>query len=106
MKMAKQKDPRFFLLQTVPGVTDKVITGSRLPTTRQVLLSFLAHKEDLAKNGVSGILRTAANETATQVVQFYQKARVPMITTTRWQMKFSNFILNSKTSENSKERPR
>ena len=63
--MSKLRDPRFFLLDTK---FQKQIQGSRLPTTRQVLLCFLSH--------ASKKKRDAANDTVKAVLPLYQKARI------------------------------
>ena len=68
---SKSKGPRQLLLGTAVTDDDKVITGSRLPTSRQVLLCLLAHHAD---NTVT--LREAANIPADTVRTFYEKARV------------------------------
>lgn len=68
------KHPRFFLLDTTPTIDDKVITGSRLPTARQVLLCFLAYHDDPGCTK-----REAANSTVQKVLVFYNKARIPTI---------------------------
>lgn len=80
--MARYKDPRYFLLETTPAAKDKIITGCRLPTRRQVLLCFIAHKEELRKNDTTNskkVLRDAANATTTLVLPFYEKARIPSL---------------------------
>ena len=74
MAVPRDKDPRYFLFGTSASLTDKEITGSRLPTVKQVVLSFLVHHaED------NSTLRDAANATVQKVVPFYCKARIPMI---------------------------
>ena len=81
-EMAISKDPRYFLLDTIPTNDDKIITGCKLPTRKQVLLSFIAHKEDLReKDGTNSkkVLRDAANETAALVLIFYEKACIPIL---------------------------
>ena len=79
--MSKSKDPRYFLLQTMPTEDDRTITGCRLPTTRQVLLCFLAYHD--SKNNKSTI-RDAANAAVDAVLPFYERARVPHINS--WKM--------------------
>ena len=71
-------DPRYLLLGTTPSDTDKEITGTRLPTSQQVLLCFLAHHADRDVT-----IRTAANLTSDQVLPFYHKARIPVIAATK-----------------------
>ena len=82
MASAKKKDPRYFLLDTVPTAQDKIISGCRLPTRKQVLLCFIAHKEDLWKNDSkkeNKVMRGAANETMQLVSSFYEKANIPTL---------------------------
>ena len=74
--MSRVNNPQYILLDTTPCELDKNITGSRLPTCHQVLLCFLAHCTDDDKN-----LRGAAKKTITKVIPFYERARVPHITT-------------------------
>ena len=69
--MSKSKDPRYFLLDTVPTDDDKVMTGARLPTARQVLLCFLAHH-----SSEGNTRRQAANLTVQTVLPFYERARI------------------------------
>lgn len=68
--MSKVKDPRYFLLNGVPAESDKYITGSRLPTCKQVLFCYLAHH-------ATKTYRESANETVQSVIHFYQRARIP-----------------------------
>ena len=71
--MSRNSDPRYFLLGSTPGEVDKTIAGSRLPTVRQVLFNFLAFHTNDSKLTV----REAANITVSNVIPFYEKARVP-----------------------------
>ena len=68
--MLKFKDPRYFLLEKVLTEDDKFITGSRLPTYKQVLFYYLAH-------ATTQKAREAANATVQPVLEFYEKARIP-----------------------------
>ena len=70
--MAKSKDPRYFILETISIESDKDIQGSRLPTARQVLLCFLAHFTSKSK-------RDAANKTVKSILPFYNWARIQTI---------------------------
>ena len=63
---------RYRLLGTIPTDADKIILGSKLPTTKQVLLCFLAHLASKTK-------RDAAKETALTVKTIYDKARIPTL---------------------------
>jgi len=54
-------DFRRFLLGTLPTADDLKITGSRLPTKKQTLLCFLAHRE------ASTNKREASNSTVDEV---------------------------------------
>lgn len=74
MPTPRERDPRYFILETVATPDDKQITGSRLPTVKQVLLCFLAHH---AEAGVT--IRDAANATVETVQPFYSRARVPTL---------------------------
>ena len=70
--MTNVKDGRFFLLDTIPTDDDKKIKGSKLPTTHQVLLCFLAHHKTLTK-------REAANKTVEISKHIYDCARIPTL---------------------------
>ena len=52
--------------------SDKEIKSSRLPTTKQTLLCFLAHFETVS-------IREAANITANIIKDYYDRARIPSI---------------------------
>jgi hypothetical protein len=80
--MARYKDPRYFLLETKPAAKEKIITGCRLPTRKQVLLCFIAHKDEMRINDATSskkVLRAAANATTEVVLPFYEKARIPSL---------------------------
>ena len=70
-------DRHHFLLGTKPTDDDKVMNGARLPTSRQVLLCFMAHHSETVT------VREAANITTDTVLLFYQRARIPTIATTK-----------------------
>ena len=70
MTSPRDKNPRFFLLGTVPTEDDKEINGTRLPTVKQILLCFLAHHTG------STTKREAANAVVNSVIPFYGRARV------------------------------
>ena len=76
--MARFKDPKYFLLGTVPTSEDKSIVTAKLPTYRQVLLAFLARREEYATKK-DKFLRTAAKETIQEeVLPIYEKADIKM----------------------------
>ena len=76
--MARFKDPKYFLLGTVPTSEDKKIVTAKLPTYRQVLLAFLARREEYATKN-DKFLRTAAKETIQEeVLPIYEKADIKM----------------------------
>ena len=78
MSASSSKVPRYFLLGTVPTLLNKTINSPSLPTYRQVLLSFLAHADELRKPTIK-IRREASKKTADMVMQFYIKANIPTI---------------------------
>ena len=63
---------RYDLLGTIPSETDKEFKTSKLPSGKQVLLSFLAELEDHTK-------RYAANATALKIKEIFDKARIPVL---------------------------
>lgn len=67
--MSKLRDPRCFVLETIPIEADQEIHGSKLPTVRQVLLCFLSHHTLKTK-------RAAANTTVKTVLPFYLRAKI------------------------------
>ena len=71
-KAKAKKTFRYELLGTVPLETDKDISTSKLPNSRQVLLCYLAHIKDHPS-------RVAANLTAEKVIHIYNKARIPAL---------------------------
>ena len=80
LSMARAKDPRYFILGTIPTKDDKTITGSKLPTRKQVQLAFIAHKEEIAKENYNKkVCREAANRTAQSILSFYERARIPAL---------------------------
>ena len=110
--MARFKDPRYLLLGTIPTYADKDITGCRLPSRRQVLLCFIAHKEDIrGKDSTNSkkVLRRAANETAAIVKTFYDKARIPMLEPNKVSQEilkyYSDFQALLKISVNKRDKP-
>ena len=75
--MARYKDPRYFLLGTVPTIDDKKIATGKLPTNKQILLSFIARKEELTTKA-GKYLRDAAKDTIQEVLPIYEKADIKM----------------------------
>ena len=63
---------RFRLLGIIPTIFDIEIKGNKLPTTRQVLLSYLAHLQSKSK-------QESAKETAMKVKIIYDRARIPTL---------------------------
>ena len=94
MTASSSKDPRYFLLDTVPTILDKEIHSRNLPTYKQVLLSFLAHLEDLRKidsNRNLKCVREAAKATVDIVMVFYGKANIPTVHHNKMCEKIENF---------------
>ena len=71
-KSKAKKTFRYLLLDTVPTEADKEITTAKLPTSKQVLLCYLAHLKDYPS-------RVAANITAEKVIHIFNKARIPVL---------------------------
>ena len=74
------KNPRLFLLGSVPTQDDINIVISKLPTNKQVglLLAFIAKKEkfDQSKNKKL-IFKAAMSITTKQILPIYARARIP-----------------------------
>ena len=64
---------RRYLLVTLPTADDLIVTGSRLPTKKQILLCFVAHRDATTNK------REAANNTVDEVQKLYDKARIPTV---------------------------
>ena len=64
---------RRYLLGTLPTADDLIMTDSRLPTKKQILLCFMAHRDATTNK------REAANNTVDKVQKFYDKARIPTV---------------------------
>lgn len=80
--MSRQKDPFYFLLETSITNEHGAILGSKLPTVKQVLISFVAnHRSLLSEEGPENsqkLLHRAATITIrNQVLPIYDKARIP-----------------------------
>ena len=73
MTAASSKDSRFYLLGTSPTVLDKDIHTSKLPTHKQVLMSFLAHHDEHSGGGKTTTIREAAKATIDKVIFIYKK---------------------------------
>ena len=68
---------RFRLLGIIPTIFDIEIKGNKLPTTRQVLLSYLAHLQSKSN-------QESAKETAMEVKIIYDRARIPTLDKRKW----------------------
>ena len=77
MAMVTRKAAEFFGLGKGINVTDSDITGSRLPTSRQVLRCLMFHiQEDGPNNGTKW---AAAKTVLSKVAVFYGKGNIPLI---------------------------
>jgi hypothetical protein len=78
----RSKNKYAFIFPEKIDKTHKIIGGSKLPTYKQVLMSFLAWKEWYKDNDSTKklpLLRNAANSTVEQVQTHYTKARIPTL---------------------------
>ena len=83
--MSRNKDPLYFLLDTSITSEHVNILGSKLPTVKQVLISFLANHRKLlsqASNKNCGCPKKLLHQAATvtireQVQPFYERSRIP-----------------------------
>ena len=99
---------RRYLLGTLPTADDLVMTGSRLPTKKQILLCFMAHRDATTNK------REAANNTVDKVQKLYDKARIPTVQrhkmaeeVEKYHKVFESVLkipIESRSSEKSKER--
>ena len=76
---------RFRLLGTIPTIFDIEIKGNKLPTTKQVLLSYLAHLQSKSK-------QESAKETAMKVKIIYDRARIPTLDPKKMAQEVENSI--------------
>ena len=73
MDLRSSNTDQVFLLGRLPSISDRTITGNRLPTYRQVLMCFLSYRSEYRnKTGA----RNAANMTIREVLPFYIKAGI------------------------------
>ena len=72
------QDSLYWILNNVPTIENRTITGCRLPTARQILFCFLdfhrIHYENKQKT-----VTEALNATLDQVFPFYQRAKIPTL---------------------------
>lgn len=78
--MSKLKDPKYFLLETNVTTDDIQIKSSKLPTIKQVLLSFLARKQELRSHDKSHkiVFKAASMTVDEEIVKIYEQARIPI----------------------------
>ena len=79
---SKRKDHRLFLLYSTVTQSEKELKGAKLPSKRQIIQSFIAHKESLDNNSENSdkkTLREAAKKVTDNVIIFYEKARIPTV---------------------------
>jgi len=86
----------FFLLNTSPSILDKDIKTSKLPTNRQVIISFLAHHDKMLGDGKSTITE-AAKQTTTIVENLYKKANILTVSHHKTCEKIENYYKEMKT---------
>ena len=74
----RHRDPRLFLLGSVPNQNDIHIVTSKLPTNKQVLLAFIAKNEefDQTKNK-KPMFKAAMSITTEHILPIYARARIP-----------------------------
>lgn len=78
--MSRKKDPKNFLLDTTVTRDDLHIITSRLPTMKEVIISFLCRK-DVIPNVTQKTIHSAALETVIEeIIPIYERARIPTIT--------------------------
>ena len=86
-------DSRLFLLGSVPTHDDKLISINKLPTNKQVLLSFIARKEEeYTTNKTKKSMSKAAMLTVTEsILPIFKRARIP----TKTDKKLSQDIISN-----------
>ena len=68
----RHRDPRLFLLGSVPTQHDIYIVTSKLPTNKQVLLAFVANKEKFYQaQNKKPLFKTAMSITGEQFLPIY-----------------------------------
>ena len=81
LRSSKEENPRYWILDKIPSIDDRTITGCRLPTARQVLYCFLAfHQIRLNVNEESRTVSEVCKAVVHQVEPFYQRAGIPTLT--------------------------
>ena len=73
----RHTDPRLFLLGSVPTQDDIHIATGKLPTNKQVLLAFIAKKEEFDQAKKKAMFKAAMSITTEQILPIYARARIP-----------------------------
>ena len=78
----RNSDSSLTILSETPGPANMNISGSRLPSFKQVLFCFMASleklkNEDKLKN--EKLMRSCANLVSKEVLNHYQKALIPIL---------------------------
>ena len=74
----RHRDPRLFLLGSVPTQNNIHIVTGKLPNNKQVLLAFIAKKEDFDQTkNKKPKFKAAMPITTEQILPIYARARIP-----------------------------
>ena len=74
----RHRDPRLFLLGSFPTPDDIHIVTSKLPTNKQVLLAFIAKKEEFDQTeNKKPMFKATMSVTSEQILPIYARARIP-----------------------------
>ena len=80
--LTRSKNTKLNLLQETPGSQHLSIEGRKLPTYRQILLCFIAHRDKLRREDGSKRLRIntlASNAVIEQIEHHYNHANISLI---------------------------
>lgn len=74
--MARSLRPKIDILSSSPTIDDKIIDSSKLPTHRQVLMSYLAYREEISSHKKNHLVACKVCE---HVKKHYLRGNIPII---------------------------
>ena len=93
----RSQEPLITFIGTIPTILDTHFTTQKLPTYRQILLSYMAHKDEMnevCKEQHQKISRVASKKTVNLVLEVYRSAQIPTIHQTSMCRKIENLYEN------------
>ena len=96
----RSQEPLITFIGTIPTILDTHFTTQKLPTYRQILLSYMAHKDEMnevCKEQHQKISRVASKKTVNLVLEVYRSAQIPTIHQTSMCRKIENLYENMRS---------